>query len=256
MHPLLDACWSIQSCALVLAITQCALPHHCLKVSQPRPMSTSHNSNASIPYHHPEAAWLGCPQTAHCCSLLLTAACSCLTLLTHAHDCSRLLTVAHAGWQALGPLPELIQADQMWQQRTDHHGHAHPGSPGSKRTKLSINSSRNAACLETLADASKACGPDDLQIQQTLYNTSMTALVQLTVKDQGQGCVHPSMAANVLLLLVPYICISMFCCCCMLNSRLQSVCAKVNAPSSSLGLRHVRCNVRAALHAIQMHGLL
>lgn len=124
-------------------------------------------------------------------------------LLTHAHNCSRLLTLAHAGWQALGPLPELIQADQMWQQRTDHHGHAHPGSPGSKRTKLSINSSRNAACLETLADASKACGPDDLQIQQTLYNTGMTALVQLTVKDQGQGCVHPSMAANVLLLLVP-----------------------------------------------------
>lgn len=74
--PCLTAYWSIQSRALVLAFTQCALPHHCLKVSQPTPMSTLHDTNARIPYHHPEAAWLGCPQTAHCCLLLLTAACS------------------------------------------------------------------------------------------------------------------------------------------------------------------------------------
>ena len=73
----------------------------------------------------------------------------------------------------------------MWQQRTEHHGHAHPGSPGSKRTKLSINSSRGAACHQ-LADTSKACGPDDLQIQHTLYNTGLTGLVHLMIKDQGE----------------------------------------------------------------------
>lgn len=110
--------------------------------------------------------------------------CAHLGHLSDAHPGSPLLT---AGWQALGPLPELIQADQMWQQRTDHHGHAHPSSPGSKRTKLSINSSRGTACLQTLVESSRACGPDDLKIQHTLYNTGMTALVQLMVKDQGQA---------------------------------------------------------------------
>lgn len=74
----------------------------------------------------------------------------------------------------------------MWQQRTDHHGHAHPGSPGSKRTKLANNSSRGAACSAALKEASTVCGADDLQIHHTLYNTGMTALVHLTVKDQGQ----------------------------------------------------------------------
>ena len=120
-----------------------------------------------------------------CCSSL-TSLCiqSGSQLLTCAHSCPCMLTAAHC-WQALGPLPELIQGDQMWQQPPEPHGHAHPGSTGSKRTKLSITSSRGAACHQALAGHSKACHPDDLQIHHTLYNTGAAGLVHLTVKHQG-----------------------------------------------------------------------
>ena len=132
----------------------------------------------------------------------------------------------------------------MWQQRTDHHGHAHPGSPGSKRTKLSINSSRGAACLKTLADASMACGPDDLQIQQTLYNTGMTALVQLTVKDQGQTCAPPLLAARHAELVPCTICMQ---CCCY-----ESMLCKAERHCCVSGSRSSLCKMKSLSQQAQL----
>lgn len=78
--------------------------------------------------------------------------------------------------QVLGPLSDLIQADRKWQERPDHHGHQHPGSPGSKRIKSNVESVRDAAF--TL---------DDMQLRHTLYNTGASALVHLELKDQGRA---------------------------------------------------------------------
>ena len=78
--------------------------------------------------------------------------------------------------QVLGPLSDIIQADHKWQERPDHHGHQHPGSPGSKRIKSNVESMRDAAF--TL---------DDMQLRHTLYNTGASALVHLELKDQGRA---------------------------------------------------------------------
>ena len=93
----------------------------------------------------------------------LTRSCSCLT---RSPPC-----------QVLGPLLDIIQADRKWQERPDHHGHQHPGSPGSKRIKSNAESVRDAALAL-----------DDMQLRHTLYNTGASALVHFELKDQGMAC--------------------------------------------------------------------
>ena len=87
----------------------------------------------------------------------------------------------------LGPLPDIIQADRKWQERPDRHGHQHPGSPGSKRVKSSLGSTW-----------ATSISLQDLELKHTLYNTGMSALVHLELKEQGGF--HRGMLTILLLL--------------------------------------------------------